>query len=144
MPGSQFTYKIQDLIQSRFWYVGLVACSRDRDTCQWRHVRPENLSGQQQPVIEYDIHFVNGDPGNKNVKTFSKEFSADHQDLLQIYLVMVVIYAVLTPIQVYATLRFKMVHPITRLLCTGIVFQVHSVDLIYHYIACPPCSTREY
>ena len=61
VPGSQFTYKIQDLVQSRFWYLGMVACRRNRLTCRWEHVKTDN----NNQLIRYDIHFVNGEPGDK-------------------------------------------------------------------------------
>ena len=54
-------------------------------------------------LINYDIHFVNGDPGDKKPKLrINKEFSADEQDLLHIYMVMTLIYLALTPIQVWS------------------------------------------
>ena len=54
-------------------------------------------------LINYDIHFVNGDPGDKKPKLrINKEFSADEQDLLHIYMVMTLIYMALTPIQVWS------------------------------------------
>ncbi|CAB4060032.1 unnamed protein product [Lepeophtheirus salmonis] len=35
VDGYQFTYRIQDYLQSRFWYVSIVACARNKTTCKW-------------------------------------------------------------------------------------------------------------
>merc|ERR1711981_1148116 len=53
---SQLTHRIQDLVQSRFWYVSMVACIQDEVTCKWEHVRDENST------ISYDLTLVNGNP----------------------------------------------------------------------------------
>ena len=45
IAGNQFTFKIQDFNQARFWYVSLVACTRDTTTCEWR-----DLSGRGEEI----------------------------------------------------------------------------------------------
>ena len=56
VPGNQFTFRIQDLYQARFWYISLVACRRNTTTvggkppsCKWDYV--SDFEG----TIQYDI-----------------------------------------------------------------------------------------
>ena len=53
VPHSQFTFRIQDLYQARFWYISLVACRRNVSTCQWEYV--QNTDRNFQNNIKYDI-----------------------------------------------------------------------------------------
>ena len=36
IASNQFTVKIRDMNQARFWYVSLVACVRNMETCKWQ------------------------------------------------------------------------------------------------------------
>ena len=49
VPGYQFTFRIQDLYQARFWYISLVSCKRNASTCQWDYV------SDYEGTIQYDI-----------------------------------------------------------------------------------------
>lgn len=116
VKGSQFTFRIQDLYQARFWYMSLVACRRNVSTCSMDYV--EDLQGLD---IFYDIHLVNGNPAARHKNLFKYEFSSDQQDLLEVYLVLLLVYTVLTPLQLHAA--WKQQHPITRLLAADLTVQ---------------------
>ncbi len=73
IKDSQLTFKIRDLVQARFWYVSLVACSRNQSTCQWQYVPDFNAS------INYDLHLVNGNPLVRNKNVFKYQYSCDKQ-----------------------------------------------------------------
>jgi len=129
VTNSQFTFKIQDLYQARFWYISLVACRRNVSTCQWEYV--QNVKGSENN-IKYDIRLVNGNPniGNKNI--FRYQFSSDQQDLLQVYVALLIVYTILTPLQVYAAKIQN--HPIARLLAAGLSTQFVALLLInFHF-----------
>merc|ERR1712062_635487 len=130
VTNSQFTFKIQDLYQARFWYISLVACRRNVSTCQWEYV--QNVKGRSENNIKYDIRLVNGNPnvGNKNI--FRYQFSSDQQDLLQVYVALLIVYTILTPLQVYAAKIQN--HPIARLLAAGLSTQFVALLLInFHF-----------
>ena len=75
---------------------------------------------------------VNGNPniGNKNI--FRYQFSSDQQDLLQVYVALLIVYTVLTPLQVYAAKIQN--HPIASLLAAGLSTQFVALLLInFHF-----------
>lgn len=115
VPGAQLTYRIQDLYQSRFWYVSLVACERNVTSCQWQYV--PNFTTE----LVYDLHLVNGNPLAANKNFFKYQYSYDNQDLLEVYLLLLLVYTILTPLQIHAAHTQK--HPITRLLAAGLTAQ---------------------
>ena len=115
VKNSQFTFRIQDLYQARFWYISIVACKRNLSTCNWEFV-------EKFPNLEYDIFVVNGNPESKLHKSiFKYEFSSDKQDLYQVYLVVMLIYTILTPLQIHAAIKQE--HPITKMLAGGLIAQ---------------------
>ena len=82
----------------------------------------------------YFIHFrlVNGNPniGNKNI--FRYQFSSDQQDLLPVYVGLLIVYTILTPLQVYAAKIQN--HPIAILLAAGLSTQFVALLLInFHF-----------
>lgn len=107
IPGYQFTFKIQDFNQPRFWYVSLAACVRD--ACEWTDLytglnKAFNLSTTSQPCsykIAYDIWLVNGNPNSSTRKQFEYQFSYELHDIFTIYLCSFVIYLCILPLIVY-------------------------------------------
>ena len=75
VPGYQLTYRIQDPSQSRFWYVSLVSCVRNADTCAWEAAVDEPFT------LEYDLWLVNGNPneGSGDGNLFNYQYSCDNQ-----------------------------------------------------------------
>ncbi len=130
IPGAQFTYRIQDLYQARFWYVSMVACQRNETTCHWDVV--ENFQGE----IHYDINLVNGNPLQAHKNVFKYQFSSDQQDLYPVYLILLLVYVILTPLQIYAS--FRQEHPIAKLLACGLLMQflaLFFINLNYSLLA---------
>ena len=87
-----------------------------------------------QGVTQFFFFFrlVNGNPniGNKNI--FRYQFSSDQQDLLQVYVALLIVYTVLTPLQVYAAKIQN--HPIASLLAAGLSTQFVALLLInFHF-----------
>ena len=121
----QFTYAIQDLSQPRFWYVSLVACYRDVSTdCKWKPFK-ENIE------LEYDLWLVNGNPYSKNQNPLEYQFSFDNQDTVELYLVFLLCYMFLTPLQVYAVTHQK--HPVPKLFTVGLLFALSGIFLnVFH------------
>ena len=99
VKGSQLTFRIQDLIQARFWYVSIVACSRNVSTCRWEHV--PDFKGS----VKYDLHMVNGNPYSRHKSVFKYQFSSDNQ------------------------VRFNVIYPVLRLRRIGITVQQHSTRI---------------
>ncbi|WAR19684.1 TM145-like protein [Mya arenaria] len=121
LPGYQFTYKVQNSVQPRFWYLSLVACQRPSKTCKWTEIRTLNIE------VDYDIWLVNGDPASKHLNPFEHQFSFEMHDVFEIYAIFFVVYIPTLIVWLYAYL--KQVHRITKMLTacivtefTGIVF----------------------
>ena len=117
----QFTYVIQDLSQPRFWYMSLVACYRDLSTnCSWKPL-------EEDIEIEYDIFLVNGNPYAKGQNPLEYQFSFDQQDTVEIFLVVLICYMFLNPLQIYAVNRQK--HPVPKLFTAGLLLALMGVFL---------------
>lgn len=106
IPGYQFTYKIQDINQPRFWYLSIVACSRDN--CQWKDlgsmISSNNSSNKAQSpsyTIAYDIWLVNGNPKSDRIFLFQHQFTYELQDVFEIYLCSFLIYFFIFPFIVH-------------------------------------------
>ena len=56
----------------RFWYISLVACYRDPETCQWKHL-------DEEAELSYNIWFVNGNPNVSGNNPVLYQFSFDRQ-----------------------------------------------------------------
>lgn len=128
MTGYQFTYRVQDLKNPRFWYLSMVACYRNttKNNCSW--VRStENID------IDYDIWLVNGDPGSKHQNPFEHQFSFEDHDLVESYAVFFVLYIILIPIWLYAYIKQK--HTITKILTASMCFEfIGIVFNLLHWI----------
>uniref|UniRef100_A0A1A9UF76 GPR180/TMEM145 transmembrane domain-containing protein n=1 Tax=Glossina austeni TaxID=7395 RepID=A0A1A9UF76_GLOAU len=132
VPGNQFTYVISEVSQPRFWYVAMVACYRNRSTCQWHAydtlTAPAAFLNNTIHELHYDIHVVNGHPNNSAAHPLTYEFSFDQQNLLEMYLIFLLVYMVLLPMQIYAVRLQK--HPVTRLFTLSLLSEFVSLALI--------------
>ncbi|OON24016.1 hypothetical protein X801_00071 [Opisthorchis viverrini] len=100
ITNSQFTYTVQDLRQPRYWYLMLVACSRNPQTCQWVTTALPNPDTPSSSIIstaslDYSIWLVNGAPRLQGFNKFEHQFSFEKHDSVEIYLVFFVLYAIL-------------------------------------------------
>ncbi|KAL5286427.1 hypothetical protein ACFFRR_007824 [Megaselia abdita] len=134
VPGNQFTYVISDLRQPRFWYLSMVACYLNKTSCEWQHYDPKKISNRvpsdQQTTIDFDIHLVNGNPNESAFHPLVYQFSFDKQNLLEMYLIFLLVYIVLVPIQIYAVRLQK--HPVTKLFTISLVAEF--VSLIFETV----------
>ncbi|KRY45930.1 tRNA-dihydrouridine(20a/20b) synthase [NAD(P)+]-like, partial [Trichinella britovi] len=78
ISGYQLTFRIQDVIQARFWYLALVNCILD-DACNWV---PFNSTID----LQYELWLVNGHPSHRNRNPLEHQFSVEQQDTLELYL----------------------------------------------------------
>ncbi|XP_063216175.1 transmembrane protein 145 [Bacillus rossius redtenbacheri] len=125
IKGHQFTFAIEDLKQPRFWYVSLVACYRNQETCRWHHF-------QDEIELSYDIWLVNGNPNQSTHNPLGYQFSFDRQDTLELYLVFFVCYVVLLPLQLYAVTRQQ--HPVTRLFTASLLLEFLALSFILIHV----------
>ncbi|XP_030375531.1 uncharacterized protein LOC115624824 [Scaptodrosophila lebanonensis] len=132
ITGHQFTYVINLEAQPRFWYVALAACYLNRSTCQWHAYenfpRRNGSSRRLSARLHYDIHLVNGHPNNSAVHPLTFQYSYDQQNLLEMYLIFLLVYIVLLPMQIYAVRLQK--HPVTKLFTLSLLSEFVSLALI--------------
>ncbi len=85
----QFTFRIRDLNQARFWFLSFSSCNRNLKTCKWNNVGdPYNSSNPLQSyTIAYDIWIVNGDPDYRNQNKFEYQYTYELHDIFEIYLI---------------------------------------------------------
>lgn len=106
--------------------MAMVSCYRDRVTCQWHS--PPPLTNDTGYDIQYDIHVVNGHPNSSSTHPLSYEFSFDQQNILEMYLIFLLVYIILLPMQIYAVRLQK--HPVTRLFTVSLLSEFISLTLI--------------
>ncbi|KRY82486.1 tRNA-dihydrouridine(20a/20b) synthase [NAD(P)+]-like [Trichinella pseudospiralis] len=87
ISGYQLTFRIQDVIQARFWYLALVNCILD-DTCNWVQLN-------STVDLQYELWLVNGHPSRRNRNPLEHQFSVEQQDTLELYLVACCIFIAL-------------------------------------------------
>uniref|UniRef100_A0A1Y1MAY0 GPR180/TMEM145 transmembrane domain-containing protein n=1 Tax=Photinus pyralis TaxID=7054 RepID=A0A1Y1MAY0_PHOPY len=121
--GHQFTYVIQDLVQPSFWYVSMVACYRDEETCEWHHYEPN-----EHYEIDYDMWLVNGNPNNSAYNVLTYQFSFDRQNTLELHLLLWLCYIILVPLQCYAVRVQK--HPVTKLFTASLAIDFVAICFI--------------
>lgn len=116
----------------RFWYMALVACYRNRTTCQWHAydtlTAPASFLNNSISELHYDIYVVNGHPNNSAAHPLTYEFSFDQQNLLEMYLIFLLVYIILLPMQIYAVRLQK--HPVTKLFTISLLSEFVSLVLI--------------
>ncbi|KAL1458112.1 hypothetical protein WDU94_008286 [Cyamophila willieti] len=117
VKGSQFTFRVEDNSQPRFWYLSLVACYLNTTSCKWQHLT-EDLN------INYDIWLVNGNP-NHTHNPLVYQFSFDRQNTAQMYLLFFIVYCLLLPVQLYAVAHQR--HPVTKLFTASLILEVVGV-----------------
>ncbi|KAJ1521160.1 hypothetical protein ONE63_002855 [Megalurothrips usitatus] len=126
VPLNQFTFRIRDVRQPRFWYISMVACYRDPKTCQWKHL-------DEEAELDYDIWFVNGNPNVSGNNPVLYQFSFDRQDTVELYLVFFLCYIILVPLQLYAALQQR--HPVTRLFTVSLLMEfIGLVFNLFHVL----------
>ena len=82
----QFTFKIRDINQPRFWYLSLVSCYWHPGSCQWEKVN-------ESYRVNYDLWVVNGNPeATSRDNRLEFHFSADMHDVPEIYLTCLLLY----------------------------------------------------
>ncbi|KAM8713517.1 hypothetical protein ACLKA7_013782 [Drosophila subpalustris] len=132
IDNHQFTYVINLEAEPRFWYVALVACYRNRTTCQWHaHENLARLSNRSSSILstlQYNIHLVNVHPNNTAAHLLTYQYSYDQQNLLEMYLIFMLVYIVLLPMQIYAVRRQK--HPVTKLFTLSLLTEFVSLSFI--------------
>ena len=116
ITGHQFTFKIRDLNQARFWYISLVSCTKNLQTCKWNYlsdyseststVNPNSTktpspSPSHSYSIQYEIYLVNGNPKSKHNNRFEHHYSYEMHDVFEIYLSSLVIYLFIMPFIIY-------------------------------------------
>ncbi|GAB6024907.1 hypothetical protein CHUAL_010013 [Chamberlinius hualienensis] len=129
VSGFQFTYGVQDINQPRFWYVSMVACRRTEPltNCTWVHDPDLDI------VIDYDIWLVNGNPYKKDQNQFEYQFSFEKQNVIEIYIVFLMLNLGLIILQVYAGTQQK--HPIILLLSGTILLALFgNIFHLIHYL----------
>lgn len=112
--------------------MALVACYRNRTTCQWHSheslARQPNSTSTILSTLQYDINLVNVHPNNFAAHPLSFQFSYDQQNLLEMYFIFMLVYIVLLPMQIYAVRRQK--HPVTKLFTLSLLSEFVSLALI--------------
>lgn len=119
IPGFQFTYRVQDTRQPRYWYVSMVSCYRDdsnSSACFWSY------DSEQQMTIEYDIWLVNGHPSHKDSNPFEHQFSFELHDIFELYLAFFLAYTFVLPIQLYALSQQRHAIPVLLTTCIGLEY----------------------
>lgn len=94
IAGSQFTFRVQDKIEPRFWYLTMVSCRLNK-TCDW-------VSQNSELELFYDIWLVNGLPTVRTANPFEHQFSFDQQDCAEIYFAALLAFAIVFGIQLHA------------------------------------------
>lgn len=110
----QFTYKIRDYNQARFWFISIVSCtknskSQNSNQCKWYDLSDYsyfelNKTSSNVPAsytIEYDIWLVNGHPYSNYKNHFEHQYSYELHDVFEIYLTSFIIYLFIMPFVVY-------------------------------------------
>lgn len=104
--------------------MALTACYRNRTTCKWQaydHLKSHN-------ELTYDIYVVNTHPNNSAAHPLTFQFSFDQQNLLEMYMIFLLVYMVLLPVQIYAVRLQK--HPVTRLFTLSLASEFISLAFI--------------
>ncbi|KAK6044042.1 hypothetical protein COOONC_18453 [Cooperia oncophora] len=120
VPKCQLTMQIEEPSTAEYWYVVLIACNLD-SSCNW-------TQSSRGIVVEYDIWLTNGRPGSAAANPLTWQFSFDEQDTLELYMVTLVMYLILSMIMSRGTQLTKRSVPPARLrygftiFCSSLVF----------------------
>ncbi|KFD72363.1 hypothetical protein M514_01714 [Trichuris suis] len=77
VPGSQFSFHIQDTTGARFWYLLLTNCLLN-EHCNW-------TKSNSRVRLNYDIWLVNGHPDRSGINPFEHQFSFERQDTMELF-----------------------------------------------------------
>ena len=89
---SNFTYRRRNAASTEFYYVFMLACSRNASvTCDW--------AGSDEVYFNYDITIVNSDPTAPNYDHFDYEFPYEFHGVLILEMLFTIIYLILAVIQ---------------------------------------------
>ncbi|VDL70959.1 unnamed protein product [Nippostrongylus brasiliensis] len=88
VPQCQLTMQVEEPSTAEYWYIVMVACKLDK-TCNWTH-------SDSRMAVDYDIWLTNGRPGSPAANPLTWQFSFDEQDTLEMYLITLVMYLVLS------------------------------------------------
>lgn len=114
----------------------MVACYRNSTTCTWHYFdakkfRSNYVNSSADFEIDYDLHLVNGKPGQSSVNPFTFHFSFDQQYILEMNLIFLIVYLCLVPMQIYAVRIQK--HPVTKLFTISLILEFISLLFIISY-----------
>ena len=92
VPHSNFTYHRQNASDTEFYYIFILACSRNATaTCDW--------AGSDEVYFNYDISIVNSDPIAPNYDHFDYEFPYEFHGVLILEMLFTILYLILTVVQ---------------------------------------------
>ena len=131
IPGSDFTFHVQSAPKTEFYYVFIIACTRNAtETCNW--------AGSDDVYFKYDVTVVNSDPtGHKDY--FDYQFSFEFHGVLILQLSFTVLYLILVAIQFMLHSRLvskKQLcpHPLVQLFTASLVLDfLHVGCEMIHY-----------
>ncbi|KAK6765736.1 hypothetical protein RB195_025567 [Necator americanus] len=90
VPGWQMTMQVEEPSTAEYWYIVFLACKLDKE-CRWVH-------SDASVLVDYNIWLTNGRPSSSGASPLTWQFSFDEQDTLEIYIVTLVVYIVLSAI----------------------------------------------
>ncbi|KAK5975596.1 hypothetical protein GCK32_012267, partial [Trichostrongylus colubriformis] len=90
VPRFQLTMQVEEPSTAEYWYIVLVACNLDK-SCNWTHSHGD-------VIVVYDIWLTNGRPGSSAANPLTWQFSFDEQDTLELYMITLVMYLILSGI----------------------------------------------
>ena len=145
----QFTFRLRDLNQPRFWYISLSSCNRNLTTCEWNNPNDfyrlgskhsYNSSSQAEEAanpsytIAYDIWLVNGSPQMKSQNPFEHQYTYELHDIFEIYLTSLVFYLFLMPFIAYRLYTHFHYLYLQLLIYTGIEISCRALSLIHNLV----------
>lgn len=86
----------------------MVACYRNKTTCQWEYYNRTSMYGDNKTShlgfseLKYDFWMVNGNPNYSAFNALLFQFSFDRQNTVELYLLFWACYVILVPLQIYA------------------------------------------
>ena len=93
VPHSNFTYHIRSAPNTEFYYIFIVACSRNAsETCDW--------AVSDEVCFNYDITVVNSDPTSPSKNHFDYHFPYEFHGVLILEMIFTLLYLTLVAIQI--------------------------------------------
>ncbi|KJH43631.1 hypothetical protein DICVIV_10349 [Dictyocaulus viviparus] len=115
VPGCQLTMQVEEPVTAEYWlvdfniilYLVLVNCKLDK-YCNW-------TQSKSNVLVEYDIWLTNGRPGSFAANPLTWQFSFDEQNTLEIYVITLLVYIVLSAVMARGIQLTKRASPPARL-----------------------------